>query len=160
MYFHRNRCHIGLLNHILTPHPYSVFVGGIQQEGGRRVDQVKHRAQVDRKAFLALAYKHLALVFASGATGNGNGVDVLAGIRGVSGGIAQRLHADVVNRLLKGRTATGFGDGGNRAFAAFTAHDVDRIGFVDVQIGVIQGADCTRLNQRNRHAGGANLQRN
>ena len=147
--------HVGLLDDVLATLADRVLVGRIQQYGSRCVDEVKNRTQVDDKAFLALAHEHLALVLARRAAGNGDRVDVLARIGGV---VRNRLDANVVDRFLESCAATGFDDGRNSAFAAVTAHDVDRVGFVDVQIAVVQVFHGTGLNQGNRHVGRPNWQ--
>src|SRR5476649_2383776 len=75
--------------------------------------------------------------------------------------VRYRLAADIVNRLLEGCGATnGLGQRCGRAPAPVTSHDSDGVGFVHVQVGVVQAADRADLDQRDRDAGPTNRQRN
>ena len=157
MDFKRYGGDVELLNGVVATHARSIFVGWVKQKRGWRIDQVKNRSQIDGKTLLSLANKHLALVFACWTAGNGHGVNVLPCVGGV---IGDGLGSDVVHRLFKSAAAGGFYHRAARTFAPLAAHYVDAVGFVDIQVGVVEGADGSGLHQRNRHTGCADLKRN
>ena len=104
-----------------------------------------------------MADKHAALVLACGAAWNGDGVNVLGSVASV---VRNGFRADVIDRFFKNGVTTGLGHGRYRAFSTVTTHQVDAVGFVDVEVGVVEVADLADLYQRNRHVGIANRQGN
>ncbi len=81
-------------------------------------------------------------------------MDVLGGVGRVGGRIAQRLGADVVDRLLERGLSVGLGDRLARALAAVAAHQRQRVGFEEVQVRIVEvAATAPRLDQRDRHVG-------
>ena len=71
---------VGFLQGCLPPHADRILVGRVEQEGGGGIDQVKHRAQVHRKAILTLADKNLAIVHTGWAARYLDAKDVFLGV--------------------------------------------------------------------------------
>jgi hypothetical protein len=110
----------------------------VQQQGGRRIDQVKNTARVDRETFLALAHKHLGRQV--------EGVDVFVGVRFASGGIAERFLADVVHWLGQ-RSRQNL----RSAFAAIAPHQGQAVAFIEVEIGIVHRRHPALLDQGDLH---------
>ena len=155
MHFNRHRGDIGFLDDVIAAHSCGVFVGGVEQERGWCVHQVKNRTQIHRKTLLALANETFALVFSGRAARNSDGVNMLPSVGCV---VCNGFGTNVVNWLLKCGIAARLHQRRTCAFATLTAHDVHTVSLVDIQVGVIERADGTRLGERNCHAGVANGQ--
>ena len=110
VHFQGDGGHISFLNVVFPPHTSRIFVGGVQQKGCGRVDQVKYGAQVYGKTFLALAYKHIACVLTRWAAGHFDGMHMFLCIGLVGGCITQCLGTDVIDGLLECGGAVGFGN--------------------------------------------------
>ena len=115
-----------------------VDVGRVGDDCQRGVDQVEDRTEVDGKTFLALADEHFAGVLAGWTAGHFDFMNMLGGIRCISGGVAERLGADVIDRFLKAGGAVGqFGHVRHSALAAIAANDFQRVAFVQIQVGIV-----------------------
>ena len=159
VHFKRNGGDVVFLDVMLATHARSVLVGWVEQERRRRIHQVKHGTQIDGKAFLALPNEYLAHILARRAARNLDAVHVQLGIGLVGNRVAQCFGANIVHRLFERLGgAIALGDGGDGTLAPIAAHDVDRIGFVEVQVRVDQLAYGAGLDQRNGDLGGADVE--
>jgi len=117
--------------------------GWIGDDGDWRVDQVEDGAQVDRERILALSHEEAAGLAAAGDVDR---VDVLGGVTGVVG---NRLHADVVHRLVEGGAAAGgVGQRATCTLATVAALHLDREGLGELQAGVLDVGHLAGLDQR------------
>ena len=133
---------------MVATHTYRIFVGGVQQNARRRIHQVKNGAKVDRKAFLPLTDEDLARHVAAG---NRHLVDVLVSVCFVAGFDTQCFFANVVHWFFESCAATaGLHDRRGSALATVAAHHVDGIGFVQVEVGIVNVRHCAGLNEGNR----------
>ena len=152
VHFQSNRGDVLLLDVMVATHALCVLQIGVEQYGGRRVNQIKNATQVDGEALLALAHEHLDR---HAAALHGHAVDVFVGIRLVLGRGTQRFLTDVVHR---------FGQRSRHqlraAFAAIAAHHGQAVAFVEVQVGIVDVGHLAGLDQRDRHRGIADGQWN